>query len=110
MTNCFAWNPSLTATREAVDKYSSGAIAASVSGKNTFTGNFRNPALVLTDPFRTIQNHEDLAAATPEGDANQHAFDGKPAAEGATVSSLAKAAGWDETVWDLSGNLPVFKK
>jgi hypothetical protein len=93
-----------------VDKYSSGAIAASVSGKNTFTGNFRNPAMVLTDPFRTIQNHEDLAAATPEGDANQHAFDGKPAAESATVSSLAKAAGWDETVWDLSADLPVFKK
>jgi hypothetical protein len=109
MTNCFAWNPSITATRDAADKYSSGAIAASVSGKNTFTGNFRNPALVLTDPFRTIQNHEDLAAATPEGDANQHAFDGKPAAESATVSSLAKAAGWDETVWDLSGNLPKLK-
>ena len=35
---------------------------------------------------------------------------GKAAAADATVSSLAKAAGWDETVWDLSGNLPVLKK
>ena len=37
-------------------------------------------------------------------------YHGKAAAAGATVSSLAKAAGWDETVWDLSGNLPVLKK
>ena len=110
MTNCIAWNPAITATRDAAYKYSSGAVAASASGTNTFTGNLRNPALVLTDPFRTIQNHEDLTAGTPEGEANQHAFDGKPAAADATVSSLAKAAGWDETVWDLSGNLPVFKK
>ena len=37
------------------------------------------------------------------------AYHGKAAAESATVSSLAKAAGWDETVWDLSGALPKLK-
>jgi hypothetical protein len=39
----------------------------------------------------------------------QMAYHGKAAAAGATVSSLAKAAGWDEAVWDLSGNLPKLK-
>jgi hypothetical protein len=36
-------------------------------------------------------------------------YHGKAAAAGATVSSVAKQLKWDETVWDLSGDLPVLK-
>ena len=38
------------------------------------------------------------------------AYHGKAAAAGATVSSVAKTLGWSETVWDLSGTLPVLKQ
>ena len=43
--------------------------------------------------------------------AYQHAYPyhGKEAPAGATVSSLAKQLKWDETVWDLSGDLPALK-
>ena len=36
-------------------------------------------------------------------------YHGKAAAADATCSQVAKALGWDESVWDLSGNLPFFK-
>ena len=106
LTRCFAWNSSIVAFRDGADKYSSGAVAGCASGTDNFSGCFRNPDMVFTDPFRTIQNHEDIVAGTPEGDANQHAYDAKPATAGATLSSLVKAAGWDGTIWDFTGELP----
>ena len=36
-------------------------------------------------------------------------YHGKAAAAGATASQVAKALGWDENIWDLSGALPFFK-
>ena len=39
----------------------------------------------------------------------QRPYHGKAAAADATPCSIAKAYGWDETVWDLSGNLPKLK-
>ena len=35
-------------------------------------------------------------------------YHGKAAKQGATASEVAKALGWDETIWDLSGALPFF--
>ena len=34
---------------------------------------------------------------------------GKAAAAGTTASQAAKALGWDETIWDLSGDEPKLK-
>ena len=42
-------------------------------------------------------------------DATQAAYHGKAAAADATVSSVAKELGWDETIWDLSGAFPTLK-
>lgn len=39
----------------------------------------------------------------------QMCYHGKAAAADATVSSIAKSIGWDETIWDFSGSLPVLK-
>ena len=39
----------------------------------------------------------------------QHPYHGKAAAAGSTISSLAKTLGWDETIWDLSRDVPVLK-
>lgn len=68
-----------------------------------------------------LVDHEDVAGANalppflvPQGqgyknDWAQLCYHGKAAAAGATVSSVAKSIGWDETVWDLSGDLPKLK-
>ena len=109
ITKSFAWNPSIVAFRDAGDKYSSGAFAGSISGTNTISGCFRNPDLQFTDPFRTIQTHADLAAGTPEGSANQHAYDSTPSAE-KTLTDAAKKAGWSSDIWDFSGAVPVLKR
>jgi hypothetical protein len=34
-------------------------------------------------------------------------YHGKAAPAGSTVSSVARTLGWSETVWDLSGAVPV---
>ena len=39
----------------------------------------------------------------------QRPYHGKAATANATISSVAKSIGWDETIWDLSGELPVLK-
>jgi len=109
ITKSFAWNPSVIAFRDAGDKYSSGAIGGSISGINTITGCFRHPEMVFTDPFRTIQTHGDLSAGTPEGAANQNAYDGTPSSE-ATLTAAAKKAGWSEAVWDFSTDVPLIRK
>lgn len=109
ITKSFAWNPSVIAFREADSKYSSGAIGGSISGINTIIGCFRNPAMVFVDPFRTVQTHGDLSAGTPEGAANQNAYDGTPSSE-TTLTAAARKAGWSETVWDFSADVPIIHK
>jgi hypothetical protein len=65
--------------------------------------------MVFSDPFRTIQTHGDLSAGTPEGAANQNAYDGTPSSE-ATLTAAAKKAGWSEAVWDFSTDVPLIRK
>ena len=38
-----------------------------------------------------------------------HSFNGKAAAAGKTASQVAKEIGWDETIWDLSGEIPALR-
>lgn len=119
LDRCFAWTPSITAFRESGDKYSSGAIVGCALGaSNNISNCFRHPALVFTDAFRTMKVHGDLADGKPanddeggtntKGTANQNAFDAQPSAE-ATLTAAAKKAGWSESVWDFSGDVPVLK-
>ena len=115
MKGCFAWNPNIIAYRTSPDKYSSGGIAGSAAGVNTFAGCFRNPNMTFADPFRTIKEHSDLAGGTPALDTSdpdvtsaQNAFDGMPSTH-ATLIDAAKAAGWSEEIWDFSGEIPVLK-
>ena len=42
-------------------------------------------------------------------DQNQCAYHGMAAAEGATISSVAKELRWDENIWDLSRGVPALK-
>jgi hypothetical protein len=71
----------------------------------------------FSDVAMKLVDHEDVENGRPplptyEGttaDKNQYAYHGKAAAADATISSVAKSLGWDETVWDLSGAVPVLK-
>ena len=68
----------------------------------------------LTDSanLSTLVDQDDCVGLLPSlgGTANPNrAYQGKAAAADATISSVAKSIGWDETIWDLSGELPVLK-
>ena len=67
----------------------------------------------FTDAVRKeLLTQGDLSNATVDGKQYNRPYDGRPSTED-TVSAAAKAAGWNETIWDLTGNLPelkIFKK
>ena len=64
-----------------------------------------------------LVDHENVENGRPalpdygsvEADKNQYAYHGMAAAEGATISSVAEELGWDENIWDLSGDVPALK-
>ena len=119
--------------------YASGAIIANIGNNTyeyaeCYLSALRNPALQFTDysgnyPDPTagpetltneLKDHDDVVkdnlppSLVPfekgyKNDWAQRPYHGKAAAADATPCSIAKAYGWDETVWDLSGNLPKLK-
>jgi hypothetical protein len=112
MTNCIGWSASITSSRPDNSKWCCGALVGSVEGKLSAVNCVRRPDMTFTDKARSLTVHGDINNATPEGTANNHPYDGTPSTE-STVSAAAKQAGWDETIWDLSGDLPelvIFKK
>ena len=44
----------------------------------------------------------------PASAANNNAYDAQPSSE-ATLTAAAKKAGWSESVWNFSGDVPVLK-
>ena len=138
MTGCIYWGPSLRTNTEGGEKcsnhYSSGAMVGFASRPTTFKDNYR-PAVLTFDyqryaPLNTLFDHADSNPATPlvqpynfgdapitlseaEGDIEDFKYyspyHGKAAPENATISSLAKTIGWDEAIWDLSGDKPMLK-
>jgi hypothetical protein len=119
--------------------YASGAIIANIGNNakvypESYIAALRNPALEFVDysgsypdatagpetMTNTLCDHDDIVkdnlppVLVPQdkgykNDWAQRPYHGKAAAAGATPCSIAKAYGWDETVWDLSGTLPKLK-
>ena len=113
---CVAWG-NIKTSRSAT-QYSPGAIVGTIqTDAGTYKSCFRNADMVLDDPWMKLVDHDDVVNGRPalpvyEGataDKNQYAYHGKAAAADATISSVAKSLGWDETIWDLSGAVPVLK-
>ena len=95
VNGCIAWNDAINA---AGTKYGSGAIIA-LGGAGEFKDCYRKADLQFSDSPNTTAGAATTVAS----------YNGKAAAADATASKVAKDLKWDETIWDLSGNVPALK-
>ena len=124
--NCIAWNDKLEATETTTGNYSSGAVVGYCNIYQYFIDCFRKPNLDFSCTVKdlgdiTLLDQDNsspelsLFAGTKQDETCPYLYDhaypyhGKAAAQGVTVSVLAKALGWSEEVWDFSDDLPVLK-
>ena len=119
---CIAFNPSIRTVTSGGESpashYSGGAVIGCSSRPNTLKNCWRSPAMVFNfyndASLNVLFDHADSSPAAPltqpAGSAKWFSpYHGKAAAAGATLSSVAKAAGWSAEVWDLSGDIPKLK-
>ena len=120
--NCIVWTPKMVAVTEGnagKDQYSSGAVVG-CSEQNTVTykNNYRRADFIFSDQdpaFGPAIDQPNIEMAklptTASNSFFTHAFGyhGVAADAGKTASQVAKDLGWDETIWDLSGDEPVLK-
>lgn len=121
-----AWNEKVEAKVTTTGNYSSGAVVGFCNIYQYFVDCYRkpnfslicpvtdsNPVTVLdqanTSPTFTLYTGTVADDSCPYSYQHAYPYHGKEAPAGSTVSSLAKQLKWDETVWDLSGDLPVLK-
>lgn len=114
ISGCIAWNEKLVCGRTANDVYAPGAIAGCVQADGTYEKCWRRSDMTFTDKFMVPSDQEDINGGVPPVSSylstnTQSAYHGKAAAADATISSVAKAIGWSEDIWDLSGDVPVLK-
>ncbi len=118
---CIAWNEAVYSdVADASVHYSAGAIVGFTSVKNYLSDCYRRADLNFSDcPGNSFNVLNDQDNASPESPLKEAAkstgstnynypYHGKAAKQGATASEVAKMLGWDETIWDLSGDLPFF--
>ena len=100
VSNCIAWNADLTANTASLV----GAVIGSLEKNGEYASCVRRADMVVNGTSVAVADQDDIttvAAAT--------VYHGKAAAADATASSVAKTLGWDEAIWDLSGDLPKLK-
>ena len=127
--NCAAWSKVVKAGTIGAANWSSGAFSGVTYPLTTLTRNFRNPSMELTAYWvpAADYDHPDVSPTSPlikqdgtpsKATACASGQDGYPqfayhghVAAGKTLSQLASTTlGWDASVWDFSGELPVLKK
>ena len=120
ITGSIAWNEKIVCNRASNDKWAPGGIVGAANAAGKFTKCYRRADMTLTDVEngQALVDHEDIENGTPPSPAyaeglktpsTQFAYHGKAAAADATISSVAKSLGWDETIWDLSKDVPALK-
>ena len=120
---CIAYNPSVKTSvaggENPASHYSGGAVVGCSSRPNTLKNCWRNASMVfeyysdasLNVLFDHADSSPEAPLAQPAGAAKWYSpYHGKAAADGATLSSVAKAAGWSADVWDFSADIPTLKK
>jgi len=122
ISNCIAWNSSLSSyTSDTGAHYSIGAVVGFTSPWNTLKDCFRRDDMYfLESPGNREANtlidqpnadkDNPLVTGTSEGRSGEYIYPyhGK-AAQTKTAAQIAKDLGWDETIWNLSGNIPVLR-
>lgn len=124
ITDCIAWNDHVynstkISSEEVNQYYSCGGILGFSTTVNTLSNCYRNPAMTLEcyadaiSKYNELYDQDNADASHPLTEKHAatlyYPYHGKSAAAGATVSSVAGALNWDETIWDLSGSLPLLK-
>lgn len=128
---CIAWNDEINADNtlaksilEKRDDYAMGAGCIMGWGcpENTLQNCWRKPGIVFHATKDGVETHaqpfdqEDAAPGNPLKGINcdykvywESMYHGKAAAAGETASQVAKRIGWNETIWDLTGEIPAIK-
>ena len=117
-------------TKTVATQYGAGAIIGCVHTKKITAKNcWRSQDMTLTDYSGVYESGKDFiynnplvdhegvidsvpASLVPAGSTNAYAqcpYHGKVIPSGTTVSEKARSIGWDETIWDLSGDVPTLK-
>lgn len=124
ITDCIAWNDRVynstkISSEEVNQYYSCGGILGFSTIVNTLSNCYRNPAMTLEcyadaiSKYNELYDQDNADASHPLTEKHAatlyYPYHGKSAAAGATVSSVAGALNWDETIWDLSDPLPLLK-
>ena len=109
ITKCIAWNKNVASSRSANNVYACGAILGCAQEKGTYAQCIRRYDMVFTDDFITLEDQEDFVDAMPplpsySTASHQQFYHGKAAAPDATLASVAKSLGWDESIWDFSSS------
>ncbi|MBR4775509.1 MAG: phosphodiester glycosidase family protein [Bacteroidales bacterium] len=116
---CIAWQTSfVTRTQDTPngDFWSSGAVVAYTSVNNYLTDCRRHPNLSYSDyaDVFTLYDQNNASPSSPLSVTNPNStkythyypYHGK-AASSTRLSTVAQSLGWDSTVWDFSGDIPV---
>ena len=126
---CIAWNDVVEATKSQIKNYSSGAIVGYTAPDNYLQGCWRKNGFNLAinkkqtnrssypENYITPVNQNDASPSSPltagidcnYGDRQITPYHGKAASAGETASDIARKIGWDEGIWDLSGDIPVLR-
>ena len=103
VSKCIAWNSKVEALA-AGDP--SGAIIGSLEQSGTYSDCARRSDLVVkvASETKTVPDQDNITTVS-----SKIAYNGKAAAAGATLSSVAKSLGWSEEVWDLTKDVPSLK-
>lgn len=124
VVDCIAWNDKIRATNDdgSPAHYSSGAIVGFTAIYNTHTDGYRKYDLDFKD-YPALADINQLVDQ-PNSDADNpllvgtsnlaagmycYPYHGKAAGKDETLCDVARRLGWDETIWDLSGDKPVLK-
>lgn len=100
VSKCIAWNPEVVATTSSLV----GAIIGSLEKSGDYSACVRKNDLTVTGSSVALADQNDITTV----DAST-AYHGKAAAAGKTASAVAKELGWDETIWELSKDVPALK-
>lgn len=127
MNKSAAWNSAITPSANGASNWSSGAVVGVAFPTCTLTDNYRNPEMAITSYWVPAADfsHPNVSSANPLTDSTgaemgdestasgqahypHYPYHGKVDAE-KTLSQLAAALGWDTTIWNLDGDVPVLK-